>query len=91
MKKKHNLKRIVIVLASVYIGYILVSTQLDMIKIKKDIKTKQQELGKLKEKNQKLQDEFEIMTKNPEAYAEKLARERLGLIKEGETPVIDKK
>lgn len=90
MKKKHNFKKIILVLASVYVGYILVSTQLGMIKIKKDIKVKQQELAKLKEKNQKLQDDFKFMTENPDAYKEKLARERLGLIKEGETPVIDK-
>lgn len=91
MKKKHNFKIVIIVLASVYIGYILVSTQINMIKIKKDIAIKQQELNKLKEKNVRLQDEFKYMTDNQEAYTEKLARERLGLIKEGETPVIDKK
>lgn len=88
MKKKLSLKRILIIMASFYVGYILISTQLAMIKIKKEIEVKQQELSKLKEKNQKLQDEVNLS--KTDAYIEKLARERLGLIKEGETPVIQK-
>lgn len=89
MKKKFNLKTILIVLIFAYVGYILVSTQISMIKIKKDLNVRQQELNKLKEKNQKLQDEVDMS--KTDAYIEKLARERLGLVKEGETPVIEKK
>ncbi|MCM8709562.1 septum formation initiator family protein [Clostridium sp. SYSU_GA19001] len=88
MNKKLNLKKVLIILASCYVGYILVSTQLVMVKIKKEIKVNQQELSKLKQKNQQLQDEVNIS--KTDAYIEKLARERLGLIKEGETPVISK-
>lgn len=77
-----------LVLAAVYIGYILISTQLAMNKIKKELTVSQQELIKLKDKNQKLQDEVNLS--KTDAYIEKLARERLGLIKEGETPVIKK-
>ncbi len=89
-KKKLGLKKIIIVFASMYVGYILMSTQITMFKLKKETEIKQQELSKQSEKNQKLQDEVNKMTNNPNEYYEKLARERLGLIKEGETPVIPK-
>lgn len=42
-----------------------------------------------KYKNQKLQEEVKMSNSN--VYIEKLAREKLGLIKQGETPVIDNK
>lgn len=45
------------------------------------------ESKKLKEENIKLQDEIELS--KTDKYIEKLAREKLGLIKDGETPVID--
>jgi cell division protein FtsB len=90
-KKKLRLKRVIIVFASIYVGYILISTQVTMLKLKKEMEVKQQELAKQTEKNQKLQDEVMRMTNNKDEYNEKLARERLGLIKPGETPVITNK
>jgi cell division protein FtsB len=90
-KKKLGFKRVIIVFASMYVGYILISTQITMLNLKKEIQIKQQELSKQSEKNQKLQDEVIRMTNNPNEYYERLARERLGLVKEGETPVIENK
>jgi cell division protein FtsB len=90
-KKKLSLKKVVIVLTSMYVAYILISTQVTMLKLKKEMDIKQQELAKQSEKNRKLQDEVERMTNNPDEYSEKLARERLGLIKPNETLVIPKK
>ena len=90
-KKKLGFKRVIIVLASMYVGYILISTQITMFKLRGEIEVNQQELSKQKDKNQKLQDEVKNMTNNPNEYYEKLARERLGLIKPGETPVLEKK
>jgi cell division protein FtsB len=90
-KKKLRFKKVIIVFASMYVGYILISTQITMLKLKKELDVKQQELSKQSDKNQKLQGEVSKMTSNPDEYLEKLARERLGLIKEGETPVIEKK
>ena len=90
-KKKLGFKRVIIVFASMYVGYILISTQVTMLRIKKEMEIKQQELSKQVEKNQKLQDEVTRMTNNNDEYNEKLARERLGLIKPGETPVISNK
>jgi cell division protein FtsB len=90
-KKKLRLKRVIIVFASIYVGYILISTQVTMLKLKKEMEVKQQELAKQTEKNQKLQDEVMKMTNSTDEYYERLARERLGLIKPGETPVIETK
>lgn len=89
MKKKVSLKKVLIVLFSAYVCYIIGSTQISMIKIRKELNVRQQELTKLQEKNEKLQDEVK-MSKTDD-YIEKLARERLGMIKDGETPVMPKK
>ncbi len=89
MKKKVSLRKVLIVLFSAYVCYIIGSTQISMIKIRKELNVRQQELTKLQEKNEKLQDEVK-MSKTDD-YIEKLARERLGMIKDGETPVIPKK
>lgn len=88
-KKKLGFKRIIIVCASFYVGYILISTQITMLKLKKEIEVKYQDLSKLQDKNQKLQDEVDMS--KTDSYIEKLARERLGLIKPGETLVVEKK
>jgi len=58
-----------------------------MYSIQKQINLAQQEEQTVKTKNLELKDEVK-MSKS-DSYIEKLARERLGLIKEGETPVID--
>jgi cell division protein FtsB len=58
-----------------------------MQNIKKQIVERKTEEQKLKVKNQKLQDEIKMSASD--IYIEKLAREKLGLIKQGETPVID--
>lgn len=87
MSKKFKLKIIILMIFAVNIGYIFVNQQLTMSRIKKDIKAKQETMNKLSSENRKLQDEIKL-TKT-DKYTEKLARERLGLVKEGEIPVID--
>lgn len=89
MKKGFRFKRIIFIVALIYVSYVLISTQVSMSKINAEIKAKNQELSKSKEKNLKLQDEIKMS--KTDAYVEKLARERLQMIKEGETPVINKK
>lgn len=89
MKKKFRFKRIIFIAALLYVSYILISTQVSIAKINSEIKVKNQELSKAKDKNLKLQDEIKMS--KTDAYIEKLARERLQMIKEGETPVINKK
>ena len=86
-KKKFKFTNFIVLLVIVYSSYIFVSQQIKISRIKKDISINGNKLEQLKEKNLKLQDEIK-MSKS-EIYVEKLARERLGLIKPGETPVIN--
>lgn len=89
MKKKFRFKRIIFIAVLLYVSYILIGTQISIAKINSEIKVRNQELSKSKDKNLKLQDEIKMS--KTDAYIEKLARERLQMIKEGETPVINKK
>ena len=75
MKKNVNLKGIIIVLVIGFFSISVIKQVIVLKRIKSDISTQAQELEELKEKN------------NNE-YLEKLARERLGLIKEGEQQII---
>jgi len=88
MKKKVNLKSLIVVVLIIYACYIFINQQITMRRFNKEIFAKKQELLKLKEKNQKLQDEVN-MTKT-DMYIEKLARER-NFIKKDEIPVVDSK
>ena len=88
MKVRIKWKKIFFLLIILYAVYIFVSQQITMYNIKKQINERKVEEIRMKQKNQKLQDEVKMSTSD--AYIEKLAREKLGLINEGETPVIDK-
>ncbi len=83
MKKKLTVSKIIVVLICAFFLLSLGRQFIALNKIKKSMSTQQEELNQLKEKNQKLQAEVESAQSNYE-YIEKLARERLGLIKEGE-------
>ncbi|CDG02836.1 Hypothetical Septum formation initiator [Clostridium chauvoei JF4335] len=61
-----------------------------MNRIRKDIDTSQQQLEELKEKNNKLEVKLKKAETDKE-YLEKLARERLGMVKEGEKVVNSQK
>ena len=87
MKKNVNLKGIIIVLVIGFFSISVIKQVILLKRIKSDISTQAQELEELKEKNIKLQAELDRAQSNNE-YLEKLARERLGLIKEGEQQII---
>ena len=87
MKKNVNLKGIIIVLVIGFFSISVIKQVIVLKRIKSDISTQAQELEELKEKNIKLQAELDMAQSNNE-YLEKLARERLGLIKEGEQQII---
>ena len=87
MKKNINLKIISVVLIIGIFSVSLIKQVVVLRRIKKEISTQTQELEQLKEKNIKLQAELDRDQGNNE-YLEKLARERLGLIKEGEQQII---
>ncbi|MEN8079301.1 septum formation initiator family protein [Clostridioides difficile] len=87
MKKNVNLKGIIVVLIIGVFSISLVKQLTVLRRIKNDIAIQTKELEELKEKNVKLQAELDRAQSNNE-YLEKLARERLGLIKDGEQQVI---
>ena len=87
MKKNVNLKGIIIVLVIGFFSISVIKQVIVLKRIKSDISTQAQEFEELKEKNIKLQAELDRAQSNNE-YLEKLARERLGLIKEGEQQII---
>jgi len=89
MKKKFSIKSVVIIFIIVYVSYLLIQQQATMERQKKELQKYNIELQIKKEEKKKLQDEVELS--KTDKYIEKLAREILGLVKEGETPVMDKK
>ena len=87
MRRKQKVKFIIFLLIFVNVCYIFISQQVKMYSINKQMEQMEQDEQSVLDKNQKLKDEVK-MSKS-DSYIEKLARERLGLIKPGETPVID--
>lgn len=87
MKKKLTVKKLIIIgLIAIFIfGYI--RQGITMNRIEKEIANKQSQLEDVKQKNERLQDEVEKINSGSEEYLEKLARERLGMIKPGEKVV----
>lgn len=83
MRKRLTIKKIIVVLFFLVFIIGLVRQGVAMKKIKSDIATKSRELEELVETNKRLKVELEEAETNYD-YLEKLARERLGLIKEGE-------
>ncbi|MEW9096708.1 MAG: septum formation initiator family protein [Clostridiaceae bacterium] len=87
MKKLGKLNKVFFFMLAFYVCFILGKQQMTMRNIKAQIDGKNIEIEKLEDKNEKLKDEVE-MTKSDE-YIEKLAREKLNLIKPGESAVIN--
>lgn len=89
MKKKLSIKGVVLVFIVMYVSYLLIQQQVTMSRQKKQLQEYTIQLQKKKEEQKTLQDEVELS--KTDKYIEKLAREILGLVKEGETPVMDNK
>ncbi|MCQ2969106.1 MAG: septum formation initiator family protein [Clostridium sp.] len=75
-------KIIMVVIFAVFI-FSLVRQGVALKRIKENLSVERQSLNQLKEETEKLKSEVESAQSDYE-YIEKLARERLGLIKEGE-------
>ncbi len=87
VKKRMNLKNMVIIILIAILVISYVRQELTMNKIKKDIEAKQTQLNELQDKNKKLQDE--VNQSSTDEYIERMARERLGMIKEGEKVITN--
>ncbi|MFT8347714.1 FtsB family cell division protein [Clostridium saccharoperbutylacetonicum] len=87
MKKKLILKRVIIVGFIVFFAVSYIRQSITISRIQKEIDSKQLQLDEINQKNQRLQDEAEKINSDSPDYLEKLARERLGMIKPGEKVV----
>lgn len=87
VKKRMNLKNMVIIILVAIFCISYVRQELAMNKIQKDIEAKQTQLNELQDKNKKLQDE--VNQSSTDEYIERMARERLGMIKEGEKVITN--
>ena len=87
MRKKITLRGIVIIVLFLVFGFNVVKQTMAIKRIINDIAEKSEQLNEKKEENRKLQAELERVQSNYD-YLEKLARERLGLIKEGEQIIL---
>ena len=83
MKKRLTINKVIIVVIFAVFIFSLVRQGIALKRIKENLSVERQNLNQLKEENEKLQAEVESAQSNHE-YIEKLARERLGLIKDGE-------
>lgn len=89
MNRKSRVKKITIISIIMYICYIVVTQQVTIKSKKAQLEKRKAELSNITNEHQKMLDK----TKMSETYryVEKLARERLGFIKQGENAVIQEK
>ncbi|WP_366032523.1 septum formation initiator family protein [Clostridium sp.] len=86
IKKQLTLKRLIIVIIFVIFGANYIKQEITIRRIQSDIINSQEELQELKNKNIELESDLKKANESNE-YLEKLARERLGMIKDGEKVV----
>ncbi|WP_243447535.1 FtsB family cell division protein [Clostridium tetani] len=89
MGVKVNKKKIICILLTFYVCYIFGKQQIIISNINTQIAEKTLEHEEVKIKNQKMLEEIDMTKTND--YIEKLAREKLGLVKPGENTVVDSK
>lgn len=89
MKKGLKWKNLIILVLVGYIIFSFVRQEIAIKRIDSDITQKQTELDKLKEENKRLEEQ--VKSANSDEYIEKLARERLGMLKPGEKVVGNQK
>ena len=87
MEKKLMLKKVIIAICVIFFAFSYIRQNVTMNRIEKEIDSKQLQLDEVKQKNERLQDEVEKINSESSDYLEKLARERLGMIKPGEKVV----
>lgn len=86
LKSIKSIKNIIIVILIVGFVYSFIRQEITMKRIQEELTTATQTLNDVNDKNIKLQSELEE-AKTQNEYLEKLARERLGMVKPGESVV----
>ncbi len=87
--KKFNYKKIILLVVALYVGFIFINQQITIFRQHRDIQKYTGELQTAQEEKQKLEDEIKLS--EDKAYIEKIAREKLGLVKKGESSIMDSK
>lgn len=85
MKGKFRFKNLIIIVLCTIFVFGFIKQQSAMNRIKKETKEKTEKLQQVKEENEKLTDEINMS--QTDEYHEKLAREKLNMIKDGEKTV----
>lgn len=86
MKKKISLFSLSKWVFIVYISISIITQQISLINLNKELDAQNLRLEEVMKSNKKLQDEYKLS--DSDSYIERVARERLDLIKNGETPVV---
>lgn len=89
MKGKLTIKNLIILVLSIIFVVGFIRQEKAITRIEKDKQAKELQLQELKEKQERLEEEN--AKSQTDEYLEELARERLNMIKEGETSVEIKK
>jgi cell division protein FtsB len=87
--KKRNRIKIFLGIFIVLLVYSFGGQYIKMYSLQKEIKTLDTQLSEYKSKNQKLEKDIKRM--ESDVYVERMAREKLGLIKSGEVPIMEAK
>ena len=88
MKKNKRIKNLIIGFMLVVLAYNVINQQIAMKRIEREFSEKTEELQLLEIENERLTEEVEASETDP-SYMERLAREKLGLVKPGEVTIID--
>lgn len=87
MRGRVNVKNLIILSLVTLFCISFARQEITMRRLNKDIESKHKQLKELSDKNKNLQDEVNEST--TDKYIERLARERLGMIKKGEKVIIN--
>ncbi|MBA1334617.1 MAG: Cell division protein DivIC (FtsB), stabilizes FtsL against RasP cleavage [Firmicutes bacterium] len=85
--RKIRVRHILLVVLALYIGYTLVYQHIAIRQARSDEAVVREQIRKLEEENERIRAQIEMM--QSDQYIEKLAREKLGLIKPGEVMFVD--
>lgn len=86
MSKFRKLKVVGIFIVIIYASYILINQGMIVKRQNEEIAELNKTLSTIKEENLLLKDKMQMNNNNK--YVERMAREKLGLVKEGEEPII---
>lgn len=85
--KKIRVRHIFLIALALYIGYTLVYQHMAIRQARSDEAVVREQIRKLQEENERINAQIEMM--QSDQYIEKLAREKLGLVKPGEVMFVD--